>query len=119
MGRTVSKKQVGRLRRKSRVRKNIHGTATRPRLSVFRSARHIHVQVIDDDTGTTLAAASSLKLATAGVKKTALAEQVGATVAKACLQKQIEAVVFDRSDKRYHGRVQAVAEAARASGLRF
>jgi large subunit ribosomal protein L18 len=123
MSTRVSQKLEGRERRKMRVRKKIFGTETRPRLSVFRSAKHIYAQVIDDVSGTTLAAAgtaSKVARAQAG-KKTEQAKRVGALIAQACKEKNIEAVVFDRNGFRYHdgGRVQAVAEAARAGGLRF
>lgn len=117
----INQKLEGRARRKMRVRKSIFGTQARPRLSVFRSAKHIYAQVIDDVSGTTLAAAGTAsKAARAQVgKKTDQAGHVGTLIAQACKEKQIEAVVFDRNGFRYHGRVQAVAEAARAGGLRF
>ena len=123
MSTRVNQKLEGRERRKLRVRKKIFGTQQRPRLSVFRSAKHIYAQVIDDVSGTTLAAAgtaSKVNRAQAG-KKTEQAKRVGTLIAQACKEKNIEAVVFDRNGFRYHdgGRVQAVAEAARAGGLRF
>jgi large subunit ribosomal protein L18 len=119
----VNQKLHGRLRRKMRVRKKIFGTAARPRLSVFRSAKHIYAQVIDDVTGQTLAAAGTAsKAAQAQVgKKTEQAGHIGQLIAEACKKKNIEAVVFDRNGFRYHpgGRVQALADAARAGGLKF
>jgi large subunit ribosomal protein L18 len=111
----------GRERRKLRVRKKVFGTAERPRLNVFRSAKHLYAQVIDDDKGVTLAAASTLTegVKTVAGKKTDKAKAVGAAVAKLCQAKNITAVVFDRNGYRYHGRVRAVAEGAREAGLQF
>jgi large subunit ribosomal protein L18 len=118
---SLNQKLSGRDRRKVRVRKRIFGTPARPRLSVFRSAKHIYAQVIDDTTGQTLAAAGSL--GKEGVRadgdKKALAKAVGIAIAQACSEKDIAQVVFDRNGFRYHGRVQAVAEAAREGGLKF
>lgn len=108
---------AGRARRKVRVRKKVAGSAVRPRLSVFRSAKHVYAQVIDDNNGVTLAAASSLKLAPA--KKVDEAKQVGIALASACKDKGIDKVVFDRNGYRYHGRVKAVADGAREGGLQF
>lgn len=109
-----------RKRRHVRVRKKVSGTATRPRLVVFRSARHIEVQVIDDTAGRTLAAASTME---AGVRgsgdKTERAGKVGGLVAERARAAGIEQVVFDRGGNRYHGRVAAVAQAARDGGLTF
>jgi len=120
-------KLVGRERRKLRIRKNVVGTSERPRLTVFRSARHIYAQVIDDEKGCTLVHASTLSKDLAApaapegkpVKKTDKAKQVGALVAKMCLSKSIKQVVFDRNGYKYHGRVSALAQAARAAGLKF
>jgi large subunit ribosomal protein L18 len=112
-----------RLRRHERVRKRIQGTATRPRLAVFRSLKHIYAQVIDDARGHTLAAASTLDPELASqVKdgsKTAEAKVVGALIAKRAQAKGITQVVFDRGGYKYHGRVRALAEAAREAGLEF
>ena len=114
------KSATGRAKRKLRIRKKISGTAERPRLSVFRSGSHIYAQVIDDVTGTTLASASDLqKTVAAEGNKTARATSVGTAVATACKAKGIEKVVFDRNGFIYHGRVKALAEAARAAGLNF
>ena len=118
---SMNAKLKGRDRRKVRVRKRIFGTAVRPRLSVFRSAKHIYVQIIDDVAGATLAAASTLGKAAVGTdgKKVDHAKGVGALIAKLCVEKKIKRVVFDRNGFRYHGRVRAVAEAAREGGLEF
>jgi large subunit ribosomal protein L18 len=116
-------KLVGRARRKLRIRKKIAGTPEMPRLSVFRSSRHIYAQVIDDATGRTLAHASTLSNDLRGsletANKTDAAKQVGALIAKICLSKNIESVVFDRNGYLYHGRVSALADAAREAGLKF
>ena len=114
------KSATGRAKRKLRIRKKISGTAERPRLTVFRSGNHIYAQVIDDVTGSTLASASDLqKTVTAEGTKTDRAKSVGAAVAAACKAKGIEKVVFDRNGFIYHGRVKALAEAAREAGLNF
>lgn len=111
----------GRDRRRIRVRKKVSGTVERPRLSVFRSARHIYAQVIDDLNGVTLASASTVasKESMAEGKKVAQAKRVGVLLAEKCREKSINTVVFDRSGYRYHGRVRAVAEGAREGGLEF
>jgi len=110
----------GRARRKQRIRKKISGTTERPRLTIFRSAKHMYAQVVDDSKGLTLAAASTLKVKPdEGAKKTDAATIVGDAIAQACLTKGISQVVFDRNGYLYHGRVQAVAEAARKAGLNF
>ena len=108
-----------RLKRHKRVRAKVFGTASRPRLCVFRSAKNIYAQVIDDEKGVTLVACSSLndKSQYGGNKEAAKA--VGEAVAKAALAKGIENVVFDRGGYIYHGRVQALAEGAREAGLKF
>ncbi|NLY93674.1 MAG: 50S ribosomal protein L18 [Myxococcales bacterium] len=109
-----------RLRRKKRIRAKISGSSERPRLSIFRSARHIYVQVIDDEQGTTLVSSSTLmKDVDASGTKIEQAKKVGAAIAKACLEKGIEKVVFDRNGFLYHGRVRALAESAREAGLNF
>ncbi|MEM7437819.1 MAG: 50S ribosomal protein L18 [Myxococcota bacterium] len=113
----MRQKVTGRARRKLRIRKKVQGTAERPRLSVFRSAKHIYAQVIDDVGGRTIAAASSVSGAD-GTKVDA-AKSVGNIVAKACIDKGVEQVVFDRGGYRYHGRVRALAESAREAGLKF
>lgn len=113
-----------RRRRHLRVRKKISGTPQRPRLAVFRSSQHIYAQVIDDTIGHTLAAASDLEPAVRaqisnGMTKTDVARLVGRLVAERARARGIEAVVFDRGGFLYHGRVQALADAAREAGLKF
>jgi len=110
-------KQINRLRRKVRVGSTIHGTAERPRLSVFRSATHIYAQLVDDDTGKTLASASDLKAKAA--PRVAKASEVGKTIAEAGKKAGVTEVVFDRGGFAYHGRVKALADAAREGGLKF
>ena len=109
----------GRARRKRRIRKKIEGSAERPRLTVFRSAKHIYAQVIDDLGGRTLAASSSLGRERSEGGKTGTALAVGEAVAAVCVGKKISQVVFDRNGYLYHGRVKALAEGARKGGLRF
>ena len=108
-------------RRKIRVRKKVRGSAERPRLSVFRSAKHIYAQVIDDVAGVTLASASTMQKPIAGESgnKGDLAKQVGMAIAEACKGKEILKVSFDRNGYRYHGRIRAIADGAREGGLEF
>lgn len=112
-----------RLRRHARLRKRVKGSTVRPRLSVFRSNLHIYAQVIDDVTGRTLAAASSkdrtLAGALSGKTKTECAQAVGKLIAERAKGAGVEQVVFDRGGYLYHGRVQALADAAREGGLTF
>ena len=122
----INTKEERRDRIRHRLRKRIHGTAERPRLSVFRSVSHLYVQAVDDLTGQTLASASSLepalKAALAGGAKggnIAGAKQVGRAIAERLVAKGITKAVFDRGGYLYHGRVRAVAEAAREAGLEF
>ena len=109
--------------RQARVRKQLRGTSARPRLSVFRSEKHIYVQVISDETGETLLPTSTLTPEVRGrVQKTtdiAAAKVVGEVIGKSCLDKGITAAVFDRNGFLYHGRVRAVAEGAREAGLKI
>jgi len=114
-------KTVNRKRRQARVRNRVRGTASRPRLCVFRSAKHIYAQVISDEGGTTLASASTMAadLRGAGGKKLEAAKKVGEIIAKRCLEQSISQVVLDRNGFLYHGRVKALADAARAAGLKF
>jgi large subunit ribosomal protein L18 len=116
-------KITGRERRKLRIRRRITGSEERPRLSVFRSGRHIYAQVVLDGEGRTLAAASTLSRDLKGTlgedNKSDAARKVGALIAKICLEKQIDKVVFDRNGYAYHGRVSALAQAAREAGLEF
>jgi large subunit ribosomal protein L18 len=111
-------KRQGRIRRHARVRRRVVGTAERPRLAVFRSNRHIYVQLIDDSAGRTLAAAGSLSAPGDGDKK-AVARRVGSELASRAKAAGITSVVFDRGGYQYHGRVTALAEAAREGGLDF
>ena len=106
---------------KASIRKNVSGTAEKPRMSVYRSNTQIYVQIIDDVAGKTLAAASSKVKSIADVKgtKTQKAEKVGEEIAKVALSKGISEVVFDRGGHVYHGRIKAFAEAAREAGLKF
>lgn len=118
-----AKKWLKRQRRHRRVRKKVFGTAERPRLNVFRSLKHIYAQLIDDDRGVTLAAASTLTpeiraKGKIGTKKDA-AKVVGELLAQRALAVGIQKVVFDRDGYKYHGRVKALAEGARAGGLQF
>jgi large subunit ribosomal protein L18 len=115
-------RRQGRIRRHRRVRKKVHGTANRPRLAVYRSNKHIAVQVIDDDSGRTLAAASSTEAdqrAAGSGGSVAAADRVGTLVAERAKAAGITTVVFDRGGYAYHGRVAAIAEAARTAGLEF
>ena len=111
---------VSRLKRHERVRKNLKGTPELPRLNVFRSLSHIYAQIIDDVNGVTLAAASSLDKGFDGYGGNIEgAKKVGLAIAKAAMDKGINAVVFDRGGHLYHGRVKELAEAAREGGLKF
>ena len=118
---TIMKKRELRERRKAHIRKKVEGSIERPRLSVYRSLNHIYAQVIDDVSGKTLAAASTLspELKDGKGKKRELAKEVGKLVAKKCQEAKIAAVVFDRNGFMYHGRIAAVAEGAREGGLKF
>lgn len=118
MAKKVSRNDI-RQRRHARVRKKISGTPECPRLNVFRSNSHIHAQVIDDVNGVTLAAASSVSMKLENGGNIEAAKLVGAEVAKNALEKNIEKVVFDRGGYVYHGRVKALADAAREAGLKF
>ena len=112
-------RRVSRLRRHNRLRKRVSGTAERPRLVVKRSSRHIHVQLVDDTAGRTLASASTMGLRGAEGDKSALARQVGALIADRAKAAGITAVVFDRGGNRYAGRIAALADGAREGGLDF
>lgn len=116
---TSKRKNASRDQRIRRVRSKIHGTAERPRLTVRRSLAHIYAQVIDDVTGKTLAAASDADVKATGLKKSDVATEVGKLVAERAIAKKVTAVVFDRRDKKFHGRVKALADGARAAGLTF
>jgi large subunit ribosomal protein L18 len=118
-----NKKILARLKRKTRVRARVHGTAERPRINVFRSFKHIYAQAIVDTTGKTLVSASTLSPELRGTLRHAgnieAAKKVGELIAKKCLEIGIQKVVFDRNGYLYHGRIKALAEAARTSGLTF
>ena len=118
----IDKNEI-RKRKHLRVRKNVSGTTERPRLCVYRSNSHIYAQIIDDTNGTTLAAASSLdkdvKSQVANGGNIEAAKEVGKLIASRASDKNIKAVVFDRGGYVYHGRVQALADAAREAGLEF
>lgn len=120
---SIKTRKEERARRHARVRAKVSGTAARPRLNVFRSLTHIYAQVIDDETGVTLASASSLDAELRGdlegKKKAEQAALVGKAVASRAQAKGIKAVVFDRGGYLYHGRIKALAEGARAGGLEF
>jgi large subunit ribosomal protein L18 len=122
----IKTKEDRRDRIKHRIRKRVHGTNARPRLTVFRSVSHVYVQVVDDLLGTTIAAASSVEPAVKGALpatatggNVAGAKAVGKTIAERLLEKGVTQVVFDRNGFLYHGRVKAVADAAREAGLEF
>ena len=111
------RKQTRRIKRKSRVRGKISGNATKPRLSVFRSNKHIFAQLIDDHAGVTLVQTSDLGEKKG--KKSEKAKQAGMALAKAAIAKKIQIVTFDRNGYKYHGRVAALADGAREGGLKF
>ncbi|MDZ7835241.1 MAG: 50S ribosomal protein L18 [Alkalibacterium sp.] len=117
----ITKPDKNKLRQKrhKRIRRNLSGTAERPRLSVFRSNTNIYAQLIDDVEGVTLASASSLDTDVSGDSKVEEAAAVGALIAKRAKDKDLSVVVFDRGGYQYHGRVKALADAARENGLSF
>jgi len=116
-------REVARQKRKARVRTRIFGTEQRPRLSVFRSAKHIYAQLVVDSTGSTILAASTLspeiRGELGGLKKSDAAKKVGELIGRKAAEKNIRKVVFDRNGFLYHGRIKALAEGARESGLEF
>ncbi len=115
----IGKQSTGRQRRKFRVRKKISGTADRPRMSVFRSNKHIAVQIIDDNTGHTLAQASTYVNKTSVNSNCDAAKCIGESIAEKAKGAGITTVVFDRNGYQFHGRVKALADAAREKGLKF
>ncbi len=123
MGMFTDQRRQARKLRQARVRKSLRGTAARPRLSVFRSEKHIYAQLISDETGETLITTSTLAAEVKGrIKKStdiAAAKVVGEVIGKSCIDKGITAAVFDRNGFLYHGRVRAVAEGAREAGLKI
>ncbi|MGH2674662.1 MAG: 50S ribosomal protein L18 [Actinomycetota bacterium] len=114
-------KRLARVRRHRRVRKRIQGAGALPRLAVYRSNRHIYAQLVDDDAGRTVAAASSVEAEVRGAagNKTAVAKTVGQLIAQRAKQAGVERAVFDRGGRLYHGRVRSLAEGAREGGLRL
>jgi len=120
---SLDQKRLARLKRKKRIRKSMFGTQQKPRLSIFRSARHIYAQIIDDVAGNTLASASTLeqvvKKSPEYKNKVSVATLVGKLVAERANKKGIKKVVFDRNGFLYHGRVKAVSDGAREAGLDF
>jgi len=120
---STSPRELSRLKRKLRIRKKVHGTPERPRLTVFRSDKHIYAQIIDDTKGATLVATSSLSPEFKELErpqgKVAAAKRVGELVARKAQENGISKVVFDRNGFIYHGRIQALADAARQAGLDF
>jgi large subunit ribosomal protein L18 len=114
---TQTKRNAIRQRIHARIRAKLSGTAVRPRLNVYRSLNHIYAQVIDDQKGETLVSASTIKAKTGG--NIAAAKQIGKAVAEAATAKGIKKVVFDRGGYLYHGRIKALADAAREAGLEF
>ena len=119
MNRMVDKRRR-RLKRKAHIRKSISGTASRPRMTVFRSNYHMYVQVIDDMAGKTLAAASTVEADLRELRNTvANAEKLGEIIGKRLLEKNIDSVVFDRNGYLYHGIVKGIADGARKAGIKF
>lgn len=120
---SLDPRKKSRLKRKKRIRKNLAGTQDRPRLSVFRSTRHIYAQIIDDTCGHTMAAASSMEKTVKEQPefkdKIAVAAHVGKLLAERAIEKGVKKVVFDRNGFLYHGRVKAVSDGAREAGLEF
>ena len=118
-----NEKKDKRLRRRIRIRKKIRGTPDRPRLTVYRSLKYVYAQIIDDESGHTIAAASSvekeLRDSLKSTKDLEAAKLVGKLVAKRAMEKGISEVVFDRNGYKYHGRIKALADAAREEGLKF
>ena len=114
---TQTKRNAIRQRIHDRIRRKLAGTAERPRLNVYRSLNHIYAQVIDDQAGQTLVSASTIKMKTGG--NVAAAKEIGKAVAEKAVEKGIKKVVFDRGGYLYHGRIKALADAAREAGLEF
>lgn len=112
-------KQTARLKKKLRIRKKVAGETAKPRLCIFRSAKHIYAQIIDDTKGTTIVSASTLDVdGLKGANKES-AQKIGEAIAKRAMEKKIKSVVFDRNGYLYHGRVKSLADGARAAGLEF
>ena len=115
----TSKREVLRTRRKMRIRKKISGTELRPRLSVFRSDKHVYAQVIDDLKGSTLVSISSFEKGNHKRASIPVCNELGKKLAERCKAKNINAIVFDKNGFNYHGRVKALADGAREGGLQF
>ena len=119
----LKRKRLLKLKRKIRVRKKVFGSKDRPRLNVYRSLKHIYAQVIDDEEGRVITSASTLckelKGKLASTKNIEAAKEVGKLIGKKCIEKEISKVVFDRNGYLYHGRVKALADAAREAGLKY
>jgi large subunit ribosomal protein L18 len=119
----IEDKKKNRLNRRRRIRSKVHGTAERPRLSIFRSTRHIYAQIVDDDMGAVITSASTMEAQLRESVKYGgnidAAREVGKLLAERAATKKIEAVSFDRGGFKYHGRVKALAEAVRDGGLKF
>ena len=115
----MSHKESSRLKKKLRIRNRVHGSTERPRLCIFRSARHIYAQIIDDVTGKTIASASTVEVDGLKNANKNTATAIGKEIAKRAQAKNIKSVVFDRNGYLYHGRVKSLAEGAREAGLDF
>ena len=116
----MKKEQIKRQQRHKRIRAKIKGTASRPRLAVFRSNQHMYVQLIDDDKENTLISLSDFKIKQKkGLTRLELAKKIGISIAKKALEQNIKKIVFDRAGYKYHGRVKAIADGAREGGLEF
>lgn len=118
MNKQLAKKEL-EIRRKKRVRAKVSGTAKCPRLNIFRSLRHLYVQLIDDQKGVTLAAVKDIEIKDKNIKRTEVAQKVGELIASKAVKLGISEIIFDKSSYKYHGRVKAVAEGARKGGLKF
>ncbi|MGZ3724477.1 MAG: 50S ribosomal protein L18 [Pseudobdellovibrio sp.] len=118
VGKHTAAKTANRLKKKIKIRKTVKGTSERPRLCVYRSAKHMYAQIINDDAQQTILTVSSLSLESKATGKE-LAKAVGKAIAEASMKKGIKAVVFDRNGFIYHGRVQSLADGAREAGLNF
>ncbi len=116
---SASVKEVSRTKKKLRIRRKITGSTEKPRLSIFRSARHMYAQIIDDSKGVTLVSASTLDVDGLKGSNKSTAAAIGKEIAKRALAKKIEAVVFDRNGYLYHGRIKSLADGAREAGLKF
>lgn len=114
----IAKKSINKARRASRTRSTLHGNEQRPRLSVYVSNKNISAQIINDDNGTTLVSSTTVGSKISGTM-TEMAEKIGADIAKKAKAKKVKKVMFDRGNKQYHGRIKALADAARAEGLEF